>query len=457
MIHQSRIPIHNCVNSLPGRLKLASLTLALISAFSLQPSALFGQGSLTPPGAPAPTMKSLDQIDSHVSLAGEKRIDVLSLAGDGGNLHVISNSGSYYLSGNLTASGAKNGIKIAANDVTLDLNGFTVDGTGCSGTVDGISASGTNATICSGTVQKWTGNGINCLGSTYVLRRLNCQNNGQYGVLGNLDTPVNNGYLVSDCHFFKNGYWGILIYFGSARIEGCVAEQNGSAGGAGGIYYSGLGGSVINCVATSNFNTNNAGAAISASVVTGCDAEANQGDGISGGTVTSCTAISNGGKGISGGNATVVNCNASGNGGGGIVVGTSLSDQSGGAVLNCCASVNSVAGIIAGTNCVVANCTAFKNSGDGIRFGGKCLIKDNNASSNSGNGFRVTGSGAGALNRIDGNTAVSNGANGILWANDLVVRNSCFLNGVNYNPAVGGGNTAPVQAASSATNPWANF
>jgi parallel beta-helix repeat protein len=151
----------------------------------------------------------------------------------------------------------------------------------------------------------------------------------------------------------------------------------------------------------------------------------------------------------------VANCSASGNGGGGIVVGIGF--QTGATVLNCVATANSVAGIIAGTNCLVANCTASKNLGDGIQFGGKCVIKDNNASSNTGNGFRVTGSGVGAANRIDGNTAVSNGANGIFWANDLVVRNSCFLNGVNYSPAVGGGNTGPVQAASSATNPWANF
>jgi hypothetical protein len=38
--------------------------LTLVSAFSLQPSALlYAQGSLTPPGAPAATMKTLAQIE----------------------------------------------------------------------------------------------------------------------------------------------------------------------------------------------------------------------------------------------------------------------------------------------------------------------------------------------------------------------------------------------------------
>jgi parallel beta-helix repeat protein len=437
----------------PCRLFIA-LTFLALATFNSRLSTLYAQGSLTPPGAPAPTMKTLDQIDSHVSLAGEKRIDVLGLAGDSGNLHVITNSGSYYLSGNVTASGTKTGIKIAANNVTLDLNGFMVDGTGSTGTVDGISANGDNGTICNGTVQKWTGNGINCLGSTYVIRNVNCLTNGQDGLLGNLNTPVNNGYLVSNCHFFKNGSSGVLIYFGSSKIEGCTAIQNGAADGSGGIYGGGLGGSVVNCVATANYNTSVP--AIFSSLVTGCDAEDNSGDGISGTMVTSCLAVSNGGKGISGqGDGTVANCTALSNNGGGIVAGTS--DYSGATVINCTAAQNSIGGIIVGTNCTVANCTAHNNSGDGIQFVGRCLITGNNASANHGNGFHVTGTSPNAVSRIDGNVATGNSGAGILWVNDLVVRNSCFLNGVNYSPAVGGANTGPVQTASTASNPWANF
>src|SRR6478609_8841062 len=77
------------------------------------------QGPLPPPGAPGPTMKTLDQI--------EPRTDIATLPGDGTYLHVISASGSYFLSGNLTnAASGKGGISITANEVTVDLGGFTI-------------------------------------------------------------------------------------------------------------------------------------------------------------------------------------------------------------------------------------------------------------------------------------------------------------------------------------------
>ena len=103
------------------RTKLAIL--ALLSAFILHPSFCFAQGSLTPPGAPAPTMKSLAQI--------EPRTPIASLP------ITITNSGSYYLTTNI-AVGSGNAITIATNGVTLDLNGFTISSTEVSPTGTGI-------------------------------------------------------------------------------------------------------------------------------------------------------------------------------------------------------------------------------------------------------------------------------------------------------------------------------
>src|ERR1022692_1207533 len=87
-------------------MKTKTVIITIVSAFCLLPSA-FGQGALTPPGAPVPTMKTLDQI--------EPRTPISSLP------FTITVPGSYYVTSNLTASSG--GILIATNNVTLDLDG----------------------------------------------------------------------------------------------------------------------------------------------------------------------------------------------------------------------------------------------------------------------------------------------------------------------------------------------
>ena len=95
----------------------------LLATFSLQPSALMAQGSLTPPGAPAETMKTLDQIEARTPISSAP--------------FPISNPGSYYLTANLTVSGG-DAITITANGVTLDLRGFTIASTAPSATGYGV-------------------------------------------------------------------------------------------------------------------------------------------------------------------------------------------------------------------------------------------------------------------------------------------------------------------------------
>src|SRR4051794_6480374 len=108
----------------------------LLSAF-LGP-AIQAQGPLTPPGAPAPTMKSLDQIEARTPISAAP--------------FNINASGSYYLTKNLVVA-TGSAIAISANNVTLDLNGFNISSTESPASTNvAIYASGTyrNITILNG-------------------------------------------------------------------------------------------------------------------------------------------------------------------------------------------------------------------------------------------------------------------------------------------------------------------
>src|SRR5579862_9533350 len=94
----------------------------IVSSFVMLHSAL-GQGALTPPGAPAPTMKSLDQVEARTP------VDAIHMPGGASDEFIISQPGSYYLTTNIVGVSSKRGINISNSDVTLDLNGFALLGT----------------------------------------------------------------------------------------------------------------------------------------------------------------------------------------------------------------------------------------------------------------------------------------------------------------------------------------
>ncbi len=89
------------------------MPLALCLPLLFAPALVYAAGPLTPLGPPAPTMKSLDEV--------EARIPINSTT------FIISAPGSYYLTENRISAPD---FVISASDVTLDFNGYRFEGAG---------------------------------------------------------------------------------------------------------------------------------------------------------------------------------------------------------------------------------------------------------------------------------------------------------------------------------------
>lgn len=269
-----------------------SLQLPLIlSAFILHPSSfVVAQGSLTPPGPPVATMKTLTQIEPRTPIAQPA---------PGGFPIVISAPGSYYLTGNITGAEGSDGIQVTANGVTIDLNGFELVGVGDEFD-SGIRAADpfTNVTIRNGVVRGWGYRGLDLQYVTNVrIENVTVTGCGNFGAWTGRDA------VVSHSIFAENAL-GIVVGSGSALTH-CVASGN-SADGFGGD-------SGVTFTACSAFQNGGAGiSATSGCVVTQCSVYVNGGSGIRllyAGSIVGCGVYGNGGDGIYANIATVVRDN----------------------------------------------------------------------------------------------------------------------------------------------------
>ncbi|HJT95422.1 MAG TPA: hypothetical protein VJ777_26370 [Mycobacterium sp.] len=141
----------------------------------------------------------------------------------------INTGGRYYLTRNLTGSAGQSGVTIAADNVTLDLGGFTL--VGVNGSVNGVFVSGarTGITIEGGTIRGWF-NGIDATAATYsrvvgtaVIANGQALGDGSYGIL------IGESSVVRDCQVSINLNHG--IYLGPrGRVHDCSISQNGGSG-----------------------------------------------------------------------------------------------------------------------------------------------------------------------------------------------------------------------------------
>ncbi len=156
---------------------------------------------------------------------------------------LLSQPGSYRLTGNLVASGATDALQISANDVELDLNGFAVSNGG--GVSYGIVAlPGTsNPAVRNGTVRDFlsvgvalqtafapvildvvvvgNGDGLRC--GDCVVRGVRALSNNLSGIACESDCEVRESAALG------NASEGILLSAGGV-VDGCVSTGNGLNG-----------------------------------------------------------------------------------------------------------------------------------------------------------------------------------------------------------------------------------
>ncbi len=157
--------------------------------------------------------------------------------------YTISSSGSYYLGGDLSSTGV--GITVNADNVTIDLMGFTITGPG-SGSDNGIYIGGrSNVEIRNGTVTDFGASGIASSGAE-LIQAINIRSisNSWAGIL-----LSGIGNRIIDCTAAYNANAGLYLNNGGTIINS-TAYNNQFIG----IYLSGNGGTIIGNTAYSNQN-----------------------------------------------------------------------------------------------------------------------------------------------------------------------------------------------------------
>ena len=227
-------------HSMKTRLPLTLLAAGCI----LHPSSFVrAQGILTPPGAPAPAMKTLDQLEPRTDLQATPApsgVDTTNTA-----YHfIITQPGSYYLSANLSAT-KTNGIQINAAGVTLDLNGFQVSrASGSGGGGIEISSTSHRASVRNGSI-KGFGIGVNSIISVSEPRGCAFRDLA-VGECASSGIVTAASAVLESCRVHDNNGPGIIARGGSS-LTNCVAANN-----AGNGIEAGDGSSLTNCVATGN-------------------------------------------------------------------------------------------------------------------------------------------------------------------------------------------------------------
>lgn len=173
----------------------------------------------------------------------------------GSNNFVISSSGSYVLTGNLTVADS-DGIQINADNVTLDLNGYTITCTGGSSPGSGVLINGSreNVTVRNGNIvggttfsagTYTTAGFFNGIFASSGARNVRIENVSVFGVQRGLQISLtDDSGIIENCHVnvsATSGLTAAIVHRSIARVcannaitgksvTGCVGESNGGYG-----------------------------------------------------------------------------------------------------------------------------------------------------------------------------------------------------------------------------------
>lgn len=373
----------------------------LVALCSLSIGAAALAGDLNPPLGPvSPTMKPLTDLEPRTA------VNAANTPADADSVFVISQPGSYYLTGNIAVPSGRNGVKIAASNVTLDLNGFLISG--APNSLNGVLVVGSRSAVAvrNGAVDSCAGGGVDLTscGSALVEGvRVSLGGSPAIGV-GDLGR-------VRDCSTASNAGAAFVFGFGSA-LERCTAFFAGGDG----------------------FQSTSGYASLSA-----CRASACQGAGFSinrGASLDRCVAeYQNSAPGFQ------------------------VGDES---LLESCSARSNNRGIVAGAITTIRNCVVSYSGLAGITVANTCTLVGNESRNNGvaggSPGFVVTGSG----NRLEGNVSANNATGfDVAGTRNILVRNTFRGAGVGFNIAAGN-DAAPVITNPGATNyananPFANL
>lgn len=343
-------------------------------------------GPLTPPGAPAPSYKTLDQSNPGTPLS--------EVGGDADAVHVIAAPGRYFFDADIVSPGpGMHAIEInTLGPVEIDFGGFSILGNNTE-TLEAIDLGSGVATVHGGAIVNWGTTAITELDSSLTLRNMTMRN-----ISGPALMSLNRRTLIENCLFdFNDGPIVLDSSGGTASgimIRACVFEAMPRA--ISGLQTAGV--QIIDCtfsgMGTANTQTK---------VVVGSNA-----------VISRCTFAGGGEAGVSAGSGLrMSDCTLRGLAGVNPVAGISAGIDS--SVTGCIVTQYSGAGVVVGPRSIVRDCAISVNDGFGIDANTSTVISGNTLEGNIG------GINASFGARIVGNALRSNGATGIQVFGDTFV------------------------------------